>query len=125
MRYTLFLHYPEMTTDELGDEAIKAGMTAFHRYAVALDEAGVLRSAEVLTPSAVAVTVAVRDGETLIHDGPFAETREQIGGSFVIEVPDRETAIRWAERCPSAQWGTVEIRPAAVRFVDGGWVPVT
>ncbi len=122
MRYTLFLHYPEMTADDLGEEAIEAGKAAFHAYAAALDEAGVLVSAEVLQPSSATTTLTLRDGGARVQDGPFADTKEQIGGTFVVDVPDLDAALAWAEKCPAAQWGTIEIRPSAVRFVDGRWI---
>jgi len=123
MRYTLLLHYQEMTAEELGEEALQSGMAAFHDYAAALDDAGVLLSAEVLQPSSMTTTVAVRDGRMQVQDGPFADSREQLAGTFVIDVPDLDAALAWAERCPAAQWGTVEIRPSAVRFSSGAWVP--
>lgn len=122
MRYTLFLHYPEMTADDLGEEAIEAGKAAFHAYAAALDEAGVLVSAEVLQPSPSTTTLTLRDGSARVQDGPFADTKEQIGGTFVVDVPDLDAALAWAEKCPAAQWGAIEIRPSAVRFVEGRWV---
>ncbi|MDQ4214849.1 YciI family protein [Microbacterium sp. ASV81] len=121
MRYTLLLQYPEMSAEDLGAEALAEGMRAFDEYAKALDEAGVLRSAEVLHPSAVTTTVRVRDGQLLVQDGPFADTKEQLGGSFVIEVDDLDAAIAWAGRAPSVAWGAVEVRPIATRFVDGAW----
>lgn len=121
MRYTLLLQYPEMTTDDLGPEAIAEGMRAFDVYAKALEAAGVLRSAEVLQQSDVTTTVRERDGELLVQDGPFADTKEQLGGTFVIEVDDLDQAIAWARRAPSVAWGAVEIRPSATRFVDGAW----
>jgi hypothetical protein len=122
MRYTLLLHYPEMTADDIGADAIQEGQAQFHAYAAALDQAGVLISAEVLQPSASTTRVAVRDGRVQVEDGPFADTHEQLGGTFVIDVPDLDAALAWAEKCPSASWGTIEIRPSAVRFIDGGWV---
>ncbi|HEX7072167.1 MAG TPA: YciI family protein [Rhodothermales bacterium] len=122
MRYTLLLHYPEVTEEEVGREAMEQGMAAFQAYAKALEDAGVLRSAEVLLPSVHATTVSRRNGSLIVHDGPYAETKEQLGGTFVLEVPDRETAVAWAEKCPSVQWGVVEVRPSAVRFVDGEWI---
>jgi hypothetical protein len=121
MRYTLLLQYAEMTTDDLGPEAIAEGMRAFDVYAKALEAAGVLRSAEVLQQSDVTTTVRERDGELLVQDGPFADTKEQLGGTFVIEVDDLDQAIAWARRAPSVAWGAVEIRPSATRFVDGAW----
>lgn len=122
MRYTLLLHYPEMSADDLGPDALAEGMRAFDVYAKALDEAGVLRSAEVLRPSFATTTVRERDGELLVQDGPYADTKEQLGGSFVIDVDDLDAAIAWARRAPSIAWGAVEIRPGATRFTDGAWV---
>ncbi|HEV2146532.1 MAG TPA: YciI family protein [Longimicrobiaceae bacterium] len=123
MRYTLLLHYPEMTAEDLGQEAMEAGQAAFHAYAATIDEAGVLVSAEVLQPSTHTTTVALRDGGLRVQDGPFADTKEQLGGTFVIDVPDLDAALAWAEKCPAVEWGTVEVRPSAVRFTDGRWIP--
>jgi hypothetical protein len=121
MRYTLLLHYPEKTADELGPEALAEGMQAFQAYAKALDDAGVLAGAEVLQQSNSTTTVTLAGGELVVQDGPFADTKEQLGGTFVIEVPDLDDAIEWATRAPSASWGHVEIRPTATRYVDGAW----
>ncbi|MFB9645698.1 YciI family protein [Microbacterium terregens] len=120
MRYTLLLHYPEMSATELGPEALADGMREFDDYAKALDAAGVLRSAEVLQPSSV--TTTVRGGDPLrVQDGPYADTKEQLGGTFVIEVDDLDQAIVWAGKAPSVNWGAVEIRPSGTRFLDGAW----
>lgn len=121
MRYTLLLHYPEPTAQELGPEAIAEGMRAFQAYAKALDEAGVLASAEVLQRSDATTTVTLAGGEFVVQDGPFADTKEQLGGTFVIEVPDLDAAMEWAKRAPSVSWGPVEIRPTATRYVNGAW----
>ena len=86
MRYTLLLHYPEPTAEELGPEALAEGMRAFQAYAKALDDAGVLASAEVLQQSDATTTVTLAGGELVVQDGPFADTKEQLGGTFVIEV---------------------------------------
>jgi hypothetical protein len=125
MRYTLFLHYPEVPTGDIDEAAIEAGKQAFHTYAKALEDAGVLVSAEVLRPSADTTTLALRDGNLRIRNGPFADTKEQVGGTFVIDVPDLDAALAWAEDCPASQWGTIEIRPSAVRFADGKWISVS
>ena len=125
MRYALLLHYPEMTPDELGPDALAEGMREFDEYAKALDASGVLISAEVLQPSAVTTTVTAADGSLRVQDGPFADTKEQLGGSFIIEVPDLDAAIEWAGKAPSAGWGAVEVRPSATYFRDGAWTAFT
>ena len=121
MRYTLLLHYPERTAEELDPEALAEGMRAFQEYAQALDKAGVLVSAEVLQQSNATTTVTLAGGELVVQDGPFADTKEQLGGTFVIDVADVDAAIEWARQAPSAAWGHVEIRPTATRYVDGSW----
>jgi hypothetical protein len=121
MRYTLLLHYPEMTADELGPEGLAEGMKAFDDYAKALDAAGVLVSAEVLQPSALTTTVTAVDGSLRVQDGPFADTKEQLGGTFVIDVADLDAAIGWAGKAPSVSWGAVEVRPSGTHFANGAW----
>jgi hypothetical protein len=121
MRYTLLLQYPEMSAEDLGAEALAEGMRAFDLYAKALDDAGALRSADVLHPSTATTTVRVREGQPVVQDGPFADTKEQLGGSFVIEVDDLDAAIAWAAQAPSVAWGAVEVRPVATHFADGAW----
>jgi hypothetical protein len=124
MRYTFFLRYQEMTPEELGEQELAEGQAAFHAYAASLEEAGVLVSAEVLQPSHASTTVSAAEGAPRVQDGPYADTKEQIGGTFVIEVADLDAAIAWAAKGPAAAWGSVEIRPSAVRFVEGRWVAV-
>lgn len=125
MRYALLIHYPQPTVPTLSEEEIRAGMAAFRAYTTALDQAGVLRSAEVLQTVASATSVSLRQGALQVQDGPFADTREAFAGIFMVDVPDLDAALAWAERCPAAQWGTVEIRPSAVRFEHGTWVSAT
>ncbi len=121
MRYTLLLHYPELTAEQLDPEALAEGRRAFQVYANALDDAGILASAEVLQQSDATTTVTLVGGELVVQDGPFADTKEQLGGVFVIDVADLDAAIEWAKRAPSVSWGHVEIRPTATRYVDGSW----
>lgn len=121
MRYTLLLHYPEMTAADLGPEALAEGMAAFDAYAKALDSSGVLISAEVLTPSAQATTVSLATGALVVQDGPFADTKEQLGGTVVIDVPDLDAALAWAQQAPPVHYGTVEVRACATRFTGGAW----
>ncbi|GAB2623005.1 hypothetical protein Aab01nite_85850 [Paractinoplanes abujensis] len=121
MRYTLLFHYQEATADELGPEVLAEGQRAMSAYAATLHAAGVLLGGEVLHTSELSTTVRVRDGVTQVQDGPFADTKEQLGGTIVIDVPDLDAAIAWAGQAPQAQWGTVEIRPGATHLVDGVW----
>jgi hypothetical protein len=99
-------------------------MAAFQAYARALDDAGVLRSAEVLQTIETATSLSVKQGKLHVEDGPFADTKEAFAGLFMLDVPDLDAALAWAEKCPATHWGTVEIRPSAVRFVDGAWKKV-
>jgi hypothetical protein len=121
MRYSLLLNYSEADGAALPEEALAEGRAAFDAYAKALDEAGVLLGADVLQPTAASTTVTLRGGSLQVQDGPFADTKEQLGGVFLIDVPDLDAALAWAEKCPAAQWGTVEIRPTSVYFSDGQW----
>ncbi|HEX5858874.1 MAG TPA: YciI family protein, partial [Microbacterium sp.] len=122
MRYTLLLHYAEQAEESLGAEAMEEGMRAFAAYAAALHGARVLIAAEVLRPSESTTTVSMDDGVLRVQDGPFADTKEQLGGTFVIDVPDLDEAISWASQAPAVQWGAVEIRPGATHTRDGVWV---
>ena len=95
---------------------------AFARYADDLDAAGVLIGTHVLQSAVVATTFTARNGTPTIQDGPFADTKERLGGVFVIDVPDLDAALEWAKRCPAADWGSIEIRPVAVAYARGtGW----
>lgn len=121
MRYALLIHYPQPPAIQLSEEQMQQGKNAFHAYTKALTDAGVLRSAEILSTVSNATSVSVRDGKLRVQDGPFADTKEAFAGIFMIDVPDLDAALAWAEKCPAAQWGTIEIRPAGVRVVDGQW----
>jgi hypothetical protein len=85
--------------------------SAWSGYLQALTDSGILTSAGGLRPPHTATTLRLRDGRRLLQDGPFADTKEQLGGYFVIDVADLDEALAWAERCPCAGDGAVEIRP--------------
>lgn len=126
MRYTLLLHYREAEDAGIDEEAMEQGRQAMASYAATLAQAEVLLSAEVLQPSHATTTVRLADGGLQIQDGPFADTKEQLGGTIVIDVPDLEAALEWAGRSPSLHWdGVVEVRPGAVHVRDGVWHPST
>lgn len=121
MQYSLLVMSQEATEAEIGEEAMAWGRAAFDAYGKSLDAAGVLVSADILQPVAAATTISVRDGALTVQDGPFADTKERLNGTFVIRVPDLDAAIAWAEKCPGAQYGAVEIRPSAIIFANGSW----
>jgi hypothetical protein len=123
MRYLLLFHYREQTDETIGAETVAAGMKAFASYAATLEQAGILVNGQVLQPSSNSTTLTLVDGEPRIQDGPFADTKEQLGGVIAIDVPDLDTALEWARQAPPAAWGTVEIRPGAVHTEAGVWVP--
>ena len=124
MRYTMLLHYAEESPETTGDDVIAEGMRRMSSYAATLQAAGVLIAAEVLQPSDVATTLRRVDGTVQVQDGPFADTKEQLGGTIVIDVPDLDAALEWASQAPVLEWGgAVEIRPGATHTVDGVWTP--
>jgi hypothetical protein len=86
-------------------------MGAYLAYSQAMAEAGVAAGGAGLEPPSMATRVKVKRGEVEIHDGPFADTHEQVGGFFVIDVPDLDSALKWAARCPAASRAGVEVRP--------------
>jgi hypothetical protein len=123
MRYCLLMHYQEASEIGLTEEDMAPAMAAFQAYARDLDKAGVLVTTQVLEPSAATTTVTARNGSPEIQDGPFADTKERLGGIFVIDVPDLDAALDWAKRNPAAQWGSIEIRPVARTYTGerGEW----
>lgn len=110
MQYMLLIYDNESAAGEPDD----AEMAKWFEVTQAMEAAGVLRGGEALHPTTTATTVRVRGGETVTTDGPFAETREQLGGYYIVDVPDLDAAIEWAARLPSADRGPVEVRPVLV-----------
>jgi len=114
MRYTFLLYSDENAMKDVTEEAMAQQLKVYGQYIGALKEAGVFVDTDWLSPTATATTLSMASGTRVIHDGPFAETKEQLGGYFVIEVPDLDAALVWAEKCPSAHFGKVEIRASAM-----------
>lgn len=83
----------------------------WNAYITALREAGIIVNGDGLLPPHTATTVRLRDGRRIVEDGPFADSKESLGGYFVIEVADLDAALEWAARAPSASYGSVEVRP--------------
>jgi hypothetical protein len=111
MQYMLLIMGDEsqMNTSTVVDDT---GMSPeYHAYNEALMKAGAIRGGERLRPTSAATTIRVRDGKAQVLDGPYAETKEQFGGYYLIDVPSLDEAIDWAKRCPAAQFGSIEVRP--------------
>ncbi len=112
MRYALLFN--ETAADfALRDDPEKAGAywAAWSSYIATLEQSGIVQSGAGLLPPDTATTVRIRDGKRQIHDGPYAESKEMLGGFFVIEVPDLDVALEWAARAPSSGYGATEVRP--------------
>jgi hypothetical protein len=111
MKYALLL-YAMPDSDERPEPRAGAGVIdSWLDYTVALRQAGVLLGAEQLDRPYTATSVCLQNGERLLTDGPFMETKEHIGGFYLIDVPDLDTALDWAAKMPLMRYGTVEVRP--------------
>ena len=111
MEYLLMLYVNEGGWSKLTDAQKEQGAAAYTAYAEALKKAGALRGGQRLKGSSAATTVRVANGKPQVLDGPYADSKEQVGGYFIIDVPDLDSAISWAARCPAASHGVVELRP--------------
>lgn len=111
MKYLLSIYASEAEEDQMSPEAMGQVMQAYGAYTEALVKAGALQAGERLRPSTDATSVRVRGGKTEVLNGPYAETREQLGGYYVIDVADLDAALSWAARCPTSSYGTIEVRP--------------
>jgi hypothetical protein len=111
MQYLLMLYSNESGWDNLNEAQQAQGMAAYAAYTEALRAAGALLGSNRLKPVASATTVRITDGKSTVLDGPYAESKEQLGGYYLIEAADLDAAIAWAARCPGASHGSVEVRP--------------
>jgi hypothetical protein len=111
-QYMLLIYTPAEGSPS--PEAMAAEMPRWQEYTEALRAAGAMAAGDALQPVETATTVRVRNGETMVTDGPFAETKEILGGYYIIDVPDLDAALGWAARIPSAPRGSVEVRPVMV-----------
>jgi len=113
MKYMLLIHDSEKSWAELSEGERQEIMAEYRQFSAEIQGTGQFLSGSQLQPTSNATSVRVRNGKRLVTDGPFAETREQLGGFFLVEAKDLDEAIGLAERLPSAQMGTIEIRPLA------------
>jgi hypothetical protein len=101
----------EATGSKYSDEERQAAAKTWAQFRQDISASGVLISSNGVAPGSSATTIRVRDDKTLITDGPFAETHEQLGGYFLVDCKDLDEVIRWAEKIPTAKFGSIEIRP--------------
>ena len=110
MRYLVLLYADESGFAKLSPEEMKSALASFAKYNEQLAKAGVLVHGEQLKPSAQAKSLRMKDGKVATTDGPFTESKEQLGGYYVLDVRDEREALDWARRCPIIYSGTVEVR---------------
>jgi len=111
MQYLLMIYQNEAEYAKLDPGTSEKFLAEYQAFTQSIIQSGNFKGADRLQPTSTATTVRVRDGKTLSTDGPFAETREQLGGYYLIEAKDLDAAISIAARIPSARHGCVEVRP--------------
>jgi hypothetical protein len=111
MQYLLLIYEDQKIGATMDERAQKELMDAYFAYTKELRDSGAFVAGEALQPTSSATTVRVRSGRSTTTDGPFAETKEQLGGFYMIDVPDLDQALKWAAKLPTARTGSVEVRP--------------
>jgi hypothetical protein len=114
MHYLLMIYENEKVWADMPEGQRNSMFGEYMTYTNDIKASGHFKAGDALQPVATATTVRVRDGKTQVTDGPFAETREQLGGYYLIEAKDLDEATKIAARIPSARWGSIEIRPIMV-----------
>jgi hypothetical protein len=111
MKFAILIYSDEAFWAEFTPDEQQQGMEPWWEYEAALQkEEGVRLAGEALMPTSTAKTIRTKDGKTTTTDGPFAETKEQLGGLYLIDVKDEAEALEWGTRCPGAEWGSIEVR---------------
>jgi len=116
MRYMLLIYSPPGDWSSVPVEEQQRIMQAYGTYTEELRASGKMVAGDALQPTATATSIRVRDGETMTTDGPFAETKEVLGGYYLIDVDTLDEALDWAAKIPGAQWGTIEVRPVVTDY---------
>jgi hypothetical protein len=111
MNYLLLIYGDEAAMQSATKEMAGQMLAAYGAYTEAMKKAGVHVGSNRLRPTSAGTTVRVANGKTEVLDGPYAETKEQLAGYYMIEVPDLDAALSWAARCPGASHGAIEVRP--------------
>ena len=118
MQYLLLIHGDETAYEAMSEQERSDLLGEFIAFTHEIRDSGVYVGSNRLAPTPTAATVRVRDGEPVVTDGPFAETKEQLGGYYLVDVDSEDEALEWAARIPSARWGTIEVRPVVVFPVE-------
>ncbi len=118
MQYALLIYTPEPTED-VPEDVMASEFGEYAAFTALVRERGAFKAGEALQSTASATTVRVRDGQTVATDGPFAETKEALGGFYLLEAADLDEAIDYASRIPGAKHGSIEIRPIFELPSDG------
>jgi len=111
MKFIALIYNDESRYSEATPEETAATFQAHGEFGQAAGEAGVMGGGDGLQPTTTATTLRVRDGERMLTDGPYAETKEQLGGFYALECKDLDEALEWAARIPEAKTGAIEVRP--------------
>ena len=111
MQYMLLIYDDESQSGTWSEEDSKTFMDAYFAYTDELRKAGAFVAGEALQPTTTAKTVHVRDEQRFVTDGPFAETKEQFGGFYLVDVDSEDEALEWAAKIPSSRYGRIEVRP--------------
>ena len=111
MQFALLIYNPDGNVTKPVNDDFKKAQAAYMAFTEALKKSNGYIASHGLSASSSATTVRVRDGKSQVLNGPYADSKEQLGGIYVIEVPDLDAALSWAARCPSANWGVIEVRP--------------
>jgi hypothetical protein len=111
MQYMLLIYGDEAARGSATKEQMGQMFAAYGAYTEAMKKAGVFKAGDPLQATSTATTVRAVDGKTKVLNGPYAEAKEQLGGYYLIEAADLDSALSWASRCPGAQFGAIEVRP--------------
>jgi len=111
MRYLLLIYTPEFDPATVSEEEWRTTTEAYNRFTTECRDRGVMEAGEALQPTTAATTVRIRDGKTLVTDGPFAETKEALGGFYMLNTKDLDEALELAAMIPGAAVGSIEVRP--------------
>jgi len=111
MQYLILIYSDEKAGASATQAEMDAWMGEYNAYTEALRNAGVMVGGEALHPTSTATTVRLQNGKKLTTHGPFAETKEQLGGFYMLDCKDLDEAIEWAAKCPGARVGPIEVRP--------------